>query len=716
LAQVDAGWNDLCRYCSFAAMMRHATVLSIVGGVAANSVTPVEKVISLLTDLVEESEIEGAKEAKTYDTFACFCKDNTDTKSTSILDGQDNIEGLSATISEKTASKEEKITEIGERKARQEELATTLEETKVRLAQEKAEYETLNADLEKAISSLENAIAALDNAKPSFLQVDFKKNLKHMVDMALVLDLIKTPKQQKVVALLQGKAAVDPSDPEYKYHSQGILDVLNDLRKDFLAEKRDTDAEWEKTRTSEEDLILDTENQMGENALAITGLEGDVETLSTEIAQAREDLVDAESLLKDDKQYLTDLTERCEQRAHAFDQRSSMRGSELTALKSALDILENKVLGKDEAANERALLQTPKDAPKEATKNPISFLQQASSARAKMTNLLQKSRESTDSEDRKTKALTTLANAGTRLKSTVLMSLAMKAKADPFLKVKTLIQKLIERLISEATAEATKKGFCDLELGKAEKNRNHRFADVKRLSAELASLNAKKDALTEELEQLAEALKELNAALEEATKLRAESKAENMQTLKDAKLGLTATSEALLILKVFYKQSAKAKVLLQASPIEEDDTGAASGAYKGNQDSSKAILGLLEVIVTDFQRTVTNTQAQEDAEQQEFVKFDRTSRADIGGKETKTELDEEDLATTKTTIVEKMKDLESNQDLTDQALKELEELKPMCIDSGMSYEERVEKREEEIAALKVALCQLDGEGVEPECQ
>jgi len=598
---------------------------------------------------------------------------------------------------------------------RQEELAKTLEETKVRLAQERTEYEARNADLEKAISSLENAIAALDNAKPSFLQVDFKKSLKHMFDMAEVMDLVKSPKQKKVVAFLQGSSKVDPNDPEYKYHSQGILDLLNDLLGDFNAEKRDVDAEWEKTRTSEEDLIADTESQMDENKISIETLEGDVETLGTEIAQAREDLVDAESLLKDDQQYLKDLTERCEQRAHAYDQRSSMRGSELTALTKALDILQNKVLNKDEAANERALLQTPKDAPKD-TKKPVSFLQQAQTARAKMTNLLQKSRESSDGEDRKTKALAMIATAGSKLQSTILMSLAMKAKADPFLKVKELIQKLIERLISEATAEATKKGFCDLELSKAEKNRNHRFADVKRLSAELASLNAKKDALEEELEELATSLKELNAALEEATKLRADSKAENMQTLKDAKAGLSATSEALLILKVFYKQSAKAKVLLQASPIEEDDTGAESGAYKGNQDSAKAILGLLEVIVSDFQRTVSNTQAQEDQEQAEFIKFDRTSKADIGGKETKTELDEQDLAATETSITEKMKDLQTNQDLVDKALEELEELKPMCIDTGMSYEERVEKREEEIEALKGALCQLDPENAEPTCQ
>lgn len=696
--------------------VRHAALATLAGVTSANTVTPVEKVISLLEDLISEGEEEGTAEATTYDEFACFCKDNTDQKSTSILDGEDNIGGLSADIQEKTALKEEKQTEIQERKVRQEELAKTLEETKVRLAKETAEYETLNADLEKAISSLENAIAALDNAKPTFLQVK-NLNLKHMFDMAEVLGMVK-PQQKKTIAFLQGKASVDPNDPEYKYHSQGILDVLNELLQDFNQQKQDVDAEWEKTRTSEEDLIADTESQMEENESAIDTLEGDVETLGSEIAQAREDLVDAEALLKDDQLYLKDLTERCEQRAHAYDQRSSMRGQELGALKQALEILQDKVLNKDEAANERALLQKAK-APAvheaaERVEKAVSFLQQGS-ARSMVANLLASNRGMTANEDRKVKALQMVAQAGERLKSPVLISLAMKAKSDPFLKVKELIQKLIERLVSEATAEATKKGFCDLELRKAKKNRNHRWADVKRLNAELAALEAKQDELEEEIEQLTAALKELNAALEEATKLRADAKAENMQTLKDAKAGLAAVSEALLILKVFYKQAAKGKVLLQASPIEEDDPGAASGAYKGNQESAKAILGLLEVIVSDFQRTVKNTQAEEDAQQAEFIKFDRTSKADIGGKETKLELDEQDLATTKTTIVEKMKDMGTNMDLVDKALEELEELKPMCIDTGMTYEERVEKREEEIEALKGALCQLDAEGVEPEC-
>jgi len=361
----------------------------------------------------------------------------------------------------------------------------------------------------------------------------------------------------------------------------------------------------------------------------------------------------------------------------------------------------------------RHVLPIPQNSVEEGA---MSFLQSASS-RALAQNLLEKARGGASTQVQKDQVLALLSTEGRRLGSAVLASLAMKVASDPFVKVKELIQKLIERLVKESTEEATKKGFCDTELGKARQDRDFRFADVKKLNAELAGLEAKRDELEEELEALASALKLLNEQLAEAEKLRADEKAENIKTLKEAKEGLDALKEAITILKVFYKQSAKAKVLLQASPVDEDTSGPGfEGAYKGKQAASKGIIGLLEVIKSDFERTLKTTAAAEKKAAADFVEFDRTSRADIGGKETKTTLNEQDLETTKTTIEKKMKDLQTNMDLLDDALKEIEVLKPTCIDTGMSYADRVAKREEEIAALKKALCMLDADKVEPECQ
>jgi peptidoglycan hydrolase CwlO-like protein len=309
-----------------------------------------------------------------------------------------------------------------------------------------------------------------------------------------------------------------------------------------------------------------------------------------------------------------------------------------------------------------------------------------------------------------------LSKEGARLKSTALASLAAHARKDPFAKIKQLIQDLVERLIAEATAEATKKGFCDTELGKARKDRDFRLADIKKLNTELGSLEIKKDDLEAELEDLTSAITKLTADLETADKDRKSEKEVNMQTLKDARDGLAAVKEAINVLKVFYKNAAKAAVLAQASPVDEDTDGAGfSGAYKGNQAQSTGIIGLLEVMKSDFERTLKVTDAAEKKSAAEFVKFDRTARSDIGGKETKVKLDKEDLATTKNAIEQGLLDLQSNQDLLDGAVKTIEELKPTCIDTTMSYDERVQKREEELAALNKALCILDTEGVEADC-
>merc|ERR1719183_3483166 len=113
-----------------------------------------------------------------------------------------------------------------------------------------------------------------------------------------------------------------------------------------------------------------------------------------------------------------------------------------------------------------------------------------------------------------------LQTAGKRLNSAVLASLTMKVAADPFAKVKELIQKLIEKLVKEATEEASKKGFCDTEMGKSKHDRDYRLMDVDKISVELKGLEAKRDALDEEIEELTSALKDLNAALKESTEIR----------------------------------------------------------------------------------------------------------------------------------------------------------------------------------------------------
>jgi len=307
-----------------------------------------------------------------------------------------------------------------------------------------------------------------------------------------------------------------------------------------------------------------------------------------------------------------------------------------------------------------------------------------------------------------------LRQAGIHLKSEMLASLVSEVEADPFAKVKTLIQKLIQRLLDEAAQEATKKGFCDEKLGKAKNERKFKFTAVKKVAADLKVLEAKKEELKEEMPKLTKSIEDLGKALNETKTEREQSKSDNHKAIKKAREGLAAVEEAITVLKKFYKKASKS--FIQASPVDADDPGAGfKGEYEGKQDGAKGIIGLLEVVQSDFKRTITDTKDAEKNAQAEFVKFEQTSKADIAGKTTQLQLDEEESKKTDKAIDEKTSDLETQQKLLDDALKAIEDLKPMCIDTGMSYEDRKTKREEEIEALKKAMCHIDPDGVEPDC-
>merc|ERR1719156_197270 len=325
-------------------------------------------------------------------------------------------------------------------------------------------------------------------------------------------------------------------------------------------------------------------------------------------------------------------------------------------------------------------------------------------------------------EQHKEHALSFLATEGKRLGSTMLVATALKLGPDPFKKVKKLIQELIERLLKEMAAEAGHKGFCDTELGKATTTRDFEHEKTQKLSAELEMLEVKKEQLEESIDTLTKELEDLNDALEKSTKQRADEKEENAMTVKDSEEGLAAIKEAIMILKEFYKNAAKNAVSLVqsgASPIDEEGGvgagGQAQGAYQGKQTAAEGIIGMLEVIKSDFERSIKQTSEMDAEAHRAFITFDRASKGSISQKETAHKQSEADLKETNIKIADAMQDMKDSQSILDDALKAYEELKPQCIDTGMSYEERVAAREKEIKALQKALCQLDPENVEPDC-
>merc|ERR1719223_1012828 len=173
----------------------------------------------------------------------------------------------------------------------------------------------------------------------------------------------------------------------------------------------------------------------------------------------------------------------------------------------------------------------------------------------------------------------------------------------------------------------------------------------------------------------------------------------------DAQEAQTAVAQALTVLKEFYAKAGDATAFLQQQPEAPEIF---DSPYKGMQAENGGVVGMLDVIESDFARLQSDTQASEASAQREYDGFMTDSKVDKESKTTDIEhktakkQDETQAKTVKTA------DLEGTQKELDAALAYFDKLKPSCVDAGVSYDDRVGRRKDEIESLQEALRILNG--------
>lgn len=303
-----------------------------------------------------------------------------------------------------------------------------------------------------------------------------------------------------------------------------------------------------------------------------------------------------------------------------------------------------------------------------------------------------------------------LAQRAAAIGSRTLAVAAQKAGEDPFEKVKKMIRDLITKLMEDANAEANHKGWCDAELATNKLTRTNKAEAVDQLHAEVEKLTFTETELSQQIADITAEIEQLDKRVEEATAERKEEKAENEQTIADAKMSQTAVAQALAVLRDFYAKAAQATALLQQTPAE-DAPDTFSSPYKGMGAESGGIIGMLEVIESDFARLDVETTASEIQAAAAFKKFVNEAKEDQAVAEAEVDHKRDKLETTRQVLSSTKHDLEQTQAQLDAAEKYYEKLKPSCVDSGISWEERIKRREEEMQSLKEAYKILSGEEV-----
>jgi prefoldin subunit 5/histone H3/H4 len=653
--------------------------------VGATAVTPVQKVIQLLQGMLEKGKQEKQEEQVQFAAYKQFCDDTTIEKQRAIKEANSLIEQLGASIQKAEADAATLAKEI----AQLDEDISVWEgdlkaSTEVR-EMENSDYMGTHKEYEESIEALDKAIITLKKQM---------KDIPQLTALAQVRDAMFIPEHaRKVISafLAQGDELGDelqddiaaPEANAYEFQASGIFDMLEKLKDKFQDEKTDLEKEEMNARHAYEMLIQDLKAQI---SAATADREEKAQEKASKLQGAAEDkgtLADTTATRDSDDKYLSDLVSTCTQKSTDFENRQQLRSDELAAIEKAIEIMGSGAVSGNADKHLPSLVQ-----------KPPSFLQ-ISSRTTLATPHVQR------------RLSTFLRQKAEEINSRVLSALAVHVSEDPFEKVKKMIKDLIVRLMEEANEEAEHKGWCDTELGTNEQTRKEKTNAVETLHSEIDELTATIAKLGQEITDLSKEIAEADKALATAQELRNKEDEKNTATIADAEEAQTAVSQAISVLREFYDKAAEATALVQKGKQPEIfDT-----PYTGMQSENGGVIGMLEVIQADFARLETDTKAANAEAKREFDEFAQETAVNRAANTKDMTHKDSSRTNAQGTLTSKKADLDGTQKELDAALSYYDKLKPSCVDAGVSYDDRVARRKEEIESLQEALRILNGEDI-----
>merc|ERR1719359_2046032 len=398
--------------------------------------------------------------------------------------------------------------------------------------------------------------------------------------------------------------------------------------------------------------------------------EGDLDVTS-------KDLAEAEKLLKD-------IGMQCMTAAAAADQSKKSRAEELKALAEAKKVLQEMTGG--------------------AESRTYSFLQIGSEAHSSIRNradLVGFEAVNVIKKLAQTQRSTLLAQLASRMEYAIRNG--DRSGDDPFAKIKGLIRDMIEKLLKEAAEEASHKAWCDEEMSETKAKKEKLTGIVEDLTTKIEKASADIAKLGDEIATLQEELAALAKLQAEMDKNRADEHEEFKAVKADLEQGLEGVRRALKVLREYYAQGGEGESFAQQPEppaVHEKATGSASG-----------IIGILEVIESDFSRGLAEAQVNEETAQELYDKTTQENKITKATKEQDVKYKSKERTSLEKFVADTKSDLEGTQTELDAVLEYFEKIKDQCIAKPETYEERKRRREAEIAGLKEALSILEGEAV-----
>lgn len=541
-------------------------------------------------------------------------------------------------------------------------------------AEQHAEYLKVSEDYAESVDALERAIQTLsaqsyDRAQAEALLQQMAKSVRGMPRV------LASFFQEKGHGALRGDGGA-PEVAAYEFQSGGVLTLLKKLLDEFKDKLADTDKDEANQAHAFSMIELHLSNTIAADTSDRDEKAAERGKRAEASAKAKSELAATKADKAASEQLKAETESTFEVKSAAFEENQKVRSAELEAIGKAVEVLSSPEVVEGYAKHISSLAQKPRG-------TATSFLQMG------------RSRRRIDSKER---VVALLRKRAADLRSQSLAQVASQISANPFDKVVEMIETLLAKLKEEAASEAEHKAWCDEELKANKMKRKKKTAQANKLMAEVENLEVTITELGDTIEKLAKEQAELASAMSEATQLRQEEKAENEVAVKDAKAGSEAVQRAHVVLKDFYASQA---AFLQQKQVPEME------AYKGMQRTKGGVMAMLEVIMSDFERLKSETEANENsaaAQYEAFMKESEASQKQKHEAEFKFKLDKDQAEYEKDTAE---KDLARTSAALAKANEYFEELKPACVHVHVSFEERTAQRKEEIEALREAYKILD---------
>merc|ERR1719271_2356830 len=268
---------------------------------------------------------------------------------------------------------------------------------------------------------------------------------------------------------------------------------------------------------------------------------------------------------------------------------------------------------------------------------------------------------------------------------------------------------MISRLEAEAASEANEKAFCDEETAKSNAQRKDLESTMSKLTAKIDANTARSASLKAQVKELQDELAKLAQEQAEMIKIRTETHADYVQAKADYEQGLAGVRQALVMLREYYAAGEGGAAFVQGAgklgsfmrqPAKPELFSKAGG-------SGVNIIGILEVVESDFATNLAKEETTEATAQEAFEKMTQENKITKASKGQDIKYKSEEAASADKEVAELSSDRDTVSTEHAAVLDYLAKLNERCVAKPETYESRKQRREAEIAGLKEALSVLE---------